>query len=171
MKVVRVPKEERLKFEVRAATHFPNEVEDYLIGEVRRDGLDVHLILPTRGSDIEEQSAGTVTLRKLARDRAVASARNLGLRVLGSVHTHPYKRWNGYGVCLSKTDYENWNAGGLWSGPDFIESPVVAVCAIYRRGINPDKFSCFWRYWQKTKPLGIPWDDVPPFLGPENRTV
>lgn len=172
IKRVRIPKDERIKFETRACTFFPREIEDYLLGEITKLGtMRIHMVLPTRQDDIDSSTTDGVTLQVSACDRARATARELGLKVLGSVHTHPYKRWNGYGVTLSQTDYRNWDAGGLWYSREFIDTPVIAICAIYRRGITPDRFSCFWRYWLKNQSVGVSWDDSDPFVRPEIRTL
>lgn len=162
---LRLPLTEQRKFETRAASFFPREIEDFLIGDIRRGGLDVHLILPTRTDDVHAQDTNGVTLKDIAFARARETARNMGLKVLGSIHTHPWKRRNGYGIVLSKTDYRGFD----WfpQGPDIIPAPVLGVCAIYRTGTAPDRFQKYFGFWLKDRALRLSLKRVPPFLGPE----
>lgn len=165
LRTLRLPLEEQRKFETRAATFFPREIEDFLIGDIRKGGLDVHLILPTRTDDVDGQHVNWVALKDIALTRARETARNMGLKVLGTIHTHPWKRWNGYGLLLSKADHRSFD----WfpQSPDISPAPVLGVCAIYRTGVTPDRFQKYFAFWMKGRALRLTLKHVPPFLGPE----
>lgn len=164
---IRVPLEERKRFQVRAASFFPREMEDFLIGEVRRGGIDVHMILPTRTDDVYEHGTAGVELKQIAMRRALDTARSLGLSVVGSVHTHPWRIWNPRGLLLSRSDH----AAFAWYEANGIEPAVMGVCAIYHVGRTPDRFSSSFAFWLRDRSLRLTLKTVPSFTISETLSV
>lgn len=161
LRSARLPKSQQALFETRAASFWPREIEDFLIGKHRRAGLDIYMVLPTRLDDVALQTDSSISLKDIAFKRAKETASQMGLQVLGSVHTHPYRRWNGYGVCLSRADIAGFD---YFTGPECVQPPVIATCAAYRSGTHPDSYKFYWAFWLKTQALRLRWRAVPDFL-------
>ncbi len=159
LNAVRISRAETEKFQLRASSFYPLEIEDYLIGTHRRRGWEVKLILPTRIGDIDVQGRDTIGLKEIAATRAAASAEALGLEVLGSVHTHPYQAGSlglggagcGGGPMLSQADHDGFPAMRWMKAP-----PLIGVCAVYRIGKHPDKWQYWWSFWREGSPLTVP---------------
>lgn len=76
-----------MKAQARAA--FPNEVEMYLFGTAKAGEIEVMGLYAPSGEDVIKSTPTTVQLSGQSQLAAKQAAKLLGLKLLGTVHTHP----------------------------------------------------------------------------------
>lgn len=134
----------------RASSHFPNEIQEFLIGRSTRTSIIVERFLPPLDKHVVVSSPQESVVRYAAFRRAKQEALKEGLWVVGHIHTHPYPEgMRGYSATLSKEDVEVFDRM-LIAGIHCPVMGVVALATTLPGGIQGD-----FAFWKRDTPLKL----------------
>lgn len=139
-----LPRTERDAFANRAKGSFPVEREDFMLGRVEKRHLTVYHIVPTLPEHVVSADECGVELTQVAAQRAQDLAGRLDMQVVGSIHSHPYKRIRPCGLQLSGADYKEFANS---------ENVVLGVLEIVPDKSAVTSFKAWWSFWTKDKSL------------------
>lgn len=141
------PRSEKEAFENRARASFPAERDDFMLGCVEKRHLSIYHVVPTLPEHVEYADGYGISLFAAAERRAIALAEQQGLQVVGTIHSHPYRRVKPVGLQLSGADYKAFDCG--------YESFVLGICKIVPDKQDVTSFRCWFSFWQKHTSLSM----------------